>query len=93
MGEILKDEIKHVGFGYYWLNVWSKDQKFWDYYQSLLPEKITPARAKGMIFNSSARINAGMDEEFIHKIKNYRDGFLVTDRKKWKVEDENGIHL
>jgi uncharacterized ferritin-like protein (DUF455 family) len=93
MGIILKDEIKHVGLGYYWLNFWSGDRNIWEYYKSLLPENITPARAKGMIFNSSARVKAGMNEEFIQKVQNYRDDFLVTDRKKWKFENEKGIHL
>ncbi|MEE2744812.1 MAG: DUF455 family protein [Bdellovibrionota bacterium] len=93
MGIILKDEIKHVGLGYYWLNFWSRDNNLWEYYKSLLPEKVTPARAKGMIFNASARLKAGMDEEFIRNVENYRDDFLVTDRKKWKFKNENGLHL
>jgi uncharacterized ferritin-like protein (DUF455 family) len=89
MDIVLRDEIKHVGLGYFWLNKWCPNKDFWNYYKSLLPKNITPARAKGIGFNSSARIKAGLNEDFINKVKHYRDDFLVTDRKNWKLKELN----
>ena len=82
----LNDEIKHVGLGYSWLKRWRDDQETWDYYKSLLPDKLTPARAKGIIFNEDARRKAGIDEDFIMKLKDFRSDFVVTDRKSWKKD-------
>jgi len=84
---VLKDEIKHVGLGYSWLNRWRGDKETWDYYNSLLPDKLTPARAKGIIFNEDARRQAGIEECFISKLKNFRSNFVVTDRKNWKKDN------
>ena len=83
---VLNDEIKHVGLGYSWLKRWRDDQETWDYYKSLLPDKLTPARAKGIIFNEDARRKAGIDEDFIMKLKDFRSDFVVTDRKSWKKD-------
>ncbi|MEC8624105.1 MAG: DUF455 family protein [Bdellovibrionota bacterium] len=83
---VLNDEIKHVGLGYSWLKRWSGDQDTWDYYNSLLPDRLTPARAKGIIFNDDARRKAGIDEDFILRLKNFRSDFLVTNRKSWNKD-------
>ena len=84
---VLNDEIKHVGLGYTWLNRWRGDQDTWDYYNSLLPDRLTPARAKGMVFNEDARRKAGIDENFILRLKNFRSDFLVTNRKTWNKDN------
>ncbi len=84
LNTVLEDEISHVSIGRHWLEQWKPTGSLWDYYKSLLPEKITPARAKGMIFSREARARAGFSEDFIDSLDNYRDDFLVTSRKKWK---------
>ena len=87
LGIVLSDEIKHVGLGYSWLKRWRGDKETWDYYNSLLPDKLTPARGKGIVFNEDARRKAGIDEDFILKLKNFRSDFLVTNRKSWKKDN------
>ena len=87
MDIVLNDEIRHVGLGYSWLSRWKGDQETWDYYKSLLPGNLTPARGKGNIFNEEARKKAGIDDCFIEKLKNFRSDFLVTNRKSWKNDD------
>jgi uncharacterized ferritin-like protein (DUF455 family) len=83
MNVVYQDEISHVGFGVYWLNQWRQDNSLWDYYKMNLPDLLTPARAKGIAFDSEGRFKSGMDQEFIDKIQNYKDEFIVTNRKEW----------
>ena len=81
---VLEDEIKHVAMGWDYLNQPEiiKQKDIWEFYLALLPEKITPARSKGIWFNASLRKEAGMQDEFINEIKNYKSDFTVTNRKK-----------
>lgn len=81
---VLDDEITHVSLGRYWLEHWKPTGSLWDYYKSLLPEKITPARAKGVIFSHRARKSAGLDDSFIASMEHYRDSFAITNRKQDK---------
>lgn len=81
---VYEDEISHVGFGVHWLDKWRQDKDMWDFYVSSLPDLLSPARAKGMIFDHEGRVRTGMDANFIDKVKNYQDGFIVTKRKEWK---------
>ncbi len=81
---VYEDEISHVGFGIHWLNRWRNDKSLWDFYVQSLPDLLSPARAKGMVFDHEGRVRTGMDEDFIDKIKNFQDGFIVTQRKEWK---------
>jgi len=80
MHTIHQDEISHVAFGVSYLNK-KADGKLWDYYNSLLPEQVTPARAKGVGFDTAGRIKAGMDMDFIQELKSYKDPFQVTNRR------------
>lgn len=84
LNTVLEDEITHVSIGRHWLEQWKPTGSLWDYYKSLLPEKITPARAKGIIFSREARTKAGFSEEFIDSLDAYRDDFSITSRKNWK---------
>lgn len=84
MNIVYEDEISHVAYGRNWLNKWRDDKCLWEYYNELLPEHVTPARAKAMMFDQDARIRAGLDEDFINKVRNYSDDFVVTNRKEWK---------
>lgn len=84
MDEVYRDEISHVAVGAHWLKKWRGDKELWDYYLSGLPALLTPARAKGIVFEHEAREKAGLDSEFIEKLNNYRDNFQITARKEWK---------
>ncbi|MBT3584017.1 MAG: DUF455 family protein [Halobacteriovoraceae bacterium] len=81
---VLKDEIKHVAFGQECLSLSAGDRDFWDFYLSLLPEKISPSRGKGMSFAKEPRVKAGLSENFIQKMQDFRGDFSITERKEWK---------
>jgi uncharacterized ferritin-like protein (DUF455 family) len=81
---VYEDEISHVAYGRTWLNKWREDKSLWEYYLAHLPENLTPSRAKGMKFDHESRVRAGLGENFIKEVLNYRDDFIVTDRKQWK---------
>lgn len=83
MRVVFEDEISHVALGAFWLNQWRGDKKLWDYYKDHLPGVMTPARSKGIHFDSSSRIKAGLDQEFINELELFRDEFKVTNRKNW----------
>jgi uncharacterized ferritin-like protein (DUF455 family) len=78
---VFEDEISHVALGTKWLNQWRGEKKLWDYFYENLPFPITPARSKGMNFNREARARAGLTEEFINILEQYRDPFGITNRK------------
>lgn len=84
MDRIYRDEIGHVAHGARILEQKSGREELWNYYVSLLPAKISPARAKGQNFKKIAREKAGLSESFILNLANYRDDFEITDRKQWK---------
>ncbi|EQC47184.1 DUF455 family protein [Bacteriovorax sp. Seq25_V] len=83
MDIVYQDEISHVAFGVTWLNKWKEDKSLWQYYVDSLPDLLTPARSKGTIFDFEGRVKSGMDEDFVSKIRDYRDEFTVTNRKEW----------
>jgi uncharacterized ferritin-like protein (DUF455 family) len=73
MAQILKDEIAHVGFGWHWLRK-MKDQNSseWDAWeQTLASTLLTPRRAKGFVVHEIPRQQAGIPDEWIHKLKNW----------------------
>lgn len=84
MREIYRDEISHVGIGAHWLNKWRGQKSLWEYYLSGLPPLLTPARAKGIVFEREAREKAGLDHDFIEQLNNYTDEFEITARREWK---------
>lgn len=84
MKVVYEDEIGHVALGATWLNKWRGDQTLWNYYVSLLPEKVSPARGKGKTFDHQGRLRGGLDQDFVDNSKNYQDDFVVTQRKEWK---------
>lgn len=77
---VLNDEISHVRFGQKWLTSSYPETDLWQVYVELLPDKLSPARAKGIIFNQAAREKAGLDENFIESLKKYKDAFSVVNR-------------
>lgn len=83
MEEVYRDEISHVAVGAHWLKKWRGNQELWEYYLNGLPPLLTPARAKGIVFEREGRLKAGLDEDFIEKLHSYRDEFKITTRKEW----------
>jgi uncharacterized ferritin-like protein (DUF455 family) len=83
MRVVLEDEISHVALGAYWLNQWRGNMDLWNYYKTHLPGVMTPARAKGIHFDKSMRMKAGLDLEFISKLDEFRDDFKATNRENW----------
>ncbi len=83
LSTVLEDEITHVSIGRYWLEHWKPTGSLWDYYKNLLPEKITPSRAKGMIYSREVRARAGLESDFIKNLETYKDEFKITTRKEW----------
>ena len=77
---VYQDEISHVAFGVFYADKWKKDKSLWDYYLSVLPFPLTPARSKGIGFDEKSRLMAGYSKEFINSLKNYSDSFHVTKR-------------
>ncbi len=84
MRQVFEDEITHVALGGRWLTEWRKDKTLWEYYLSVLPYPLTPARAKGANFLPETRRLAGLEEEWIQKLGAFVDEFKVTNRKSWK---------
>ena len=62
---VLEDEIGHVAFGANWMKRWAQDKSLWDYYNESLPWPLTPARSKGIGYNSELHQRAMSDEGFI----------------------------
>ena len=81
---VYEDEISHVQLGARFMERWKQDKDLWSYYNQNLPWPLTPARAKGKLFLEEARRKARLDDEFIQKVKGYKDEFKVTNRKDWK---------
>lgn len=69
MGQILKDEINHVSFGYRWLNKFRGENPAWNSWLDSLPPKIAPKRAKGFVVMEENRKKAGIPDEWIEQIK------------------------
>lgn len=85
---ILDDEISHVKIGKNWIeqSALNLNSMLWDTYQELLPEGLSPARSKGIRFNTHARKLVGFKDSFIDSQKNFKDSFEVVNRKKTELE-------
>lgn len=72
MKRIFTDELKHVNFGWNWLNqMKGHDISSWDTYVDALPPYMSPKRAKGHVFHEKHREDAGVSKEWIGSFKNY----------------------
>lgn len=69
MGQILKDEINHVSFGYRWLNRFKGENESYDAWLDSLGPKLSPKRAKGFVVIEENRQKAGIPDDWITKIK------------------------
>lgn len=65
------DEIGHVGHGLKWFRKWkAQEESDWDAYRRCLRFPLTPVRAKGLApYNEDSRRRAGLDEDFIRRLK------------------------
>ena len=84
MQTIYDDEISHVARGVQFLKRQVKDRDLWEYYNSLLPEKMTAVRAKGISFDRESRQRAGLSESFINELEKYKGDFKVLQRRQWR---------
>lgn len=70
LNRIYKDEIAHVAHGLKWFRRWKRaGESDWDAFCRQLKFPLSPARAKGVHFNSEGRCAAGLSAEFIDALK------------------------
>ncbi|HYX34840.1 MAG TPA: DUF455 family protein [Oligoflexus sp.] len=66
---VYDDEIGHVKHGVSWLNRWKDpEESQWQAYSKRLKLPLSPARAKGPIFDIDARRRANLSEEFVEQL-------------------------
>ncbi|APJ02714.1 DUF455 family protein [Silvanigrella aquatica] len=66
---VYQEEIGHVKHGVTWFNRWRDNSKSeWQSYVEALEFPLTPARAKGIIFDMNARKVAGLSEDYIMQL-------------------------
>ncbi|MBS3903806.1 MAG: DUF455 family protein [Simkania sp.] len=71
MQQILKDEIRHVSFGWQWLRrIREPEQTLWSAWTDNLPPRMSPSRAKSnKTFFEEHRRLAGIPDDWIHQLK------------------------
>jgi uncharacterized ferritin-like protein (DUF455 family) len=72
MDRVLLDEVAHVRHGVRFFETW-RDPSLtqWEAYQEALTFPLTPARAKGIGFTAQHRRDAGLDDDFIDRLRVY----------------------
>lgn len=78
---VLEDEVTHVAFGSHWMKRWRADKSLWEYYRESLPWPLTPARSKGISYDSGLHARAMSDEGFMQDLNSFHDDFPITKRK------------
>lgn len=69
LNTVYEEEIGHVKHGVIWFDKWrDQSQSQWECYMDSLSLPITPARAKGILFDKEARIKAGLNLHFINEL-------------------------
>lgn len=72
MQRIFEDEIRHVRFGSRWLkNYQDEEVPLFEAYAQQCTASNPPARAKGRDFQEQARLDAGLDQNFIRALQNW----------------------
>ncbi len=80
---VYDDEVTHVALGAHWLGQWRGDKSLWDYYREVLPYPLTPARAKGADYIPETRVAAGLDQDWVERLGEFKDEFQVVNRRSW----------
>ncbi|CAA6676495.1 MULTISPECIES: DUF455 family protein [unclassified Lentimonas] len=84
LDKIYHDEIDHVGFGLKWFRKWKASGKTdWEAYRERLVFPLSPARAKGNDFNSTGRLEAGLDSDFIQDLEIFQQSRGRTPSVHW----------
>ena len=66
---VYEEEIGHVRLGSEWLGRWAPGEDDWSAYRRLLPQSLTPRRARGSgTFQREARLAAGLSEGFLAEL-------------------------
>ena len=95
--QIYHDEIAHVGHGLKWLRRWKEEKESdWDAFRRGLKHPLSPVRAKGLVeFNEAGRRAAGLDEDFITRLRVFEQSRGRTPDVWWfnpLAEEEWGAH-
>ena len=69
MAQILRDEIRHVSFGWRMLQRFKGAADSWQTWTASLPPRLDPKRAKGFILMEENRLQAGIPNHWIEKLK------------------------
>ncbi len=74
MATIVRDEMAHVRFGWQWLRKWKPEKHSeWEAWEHTLTSTLlTPKRARGFYVHEDTRRSAGIPDEWIDKLKNYK---------------------
>lgn len=84
LDKIYHDEIGHVGFGLKWFRRWKASGKTdWEAFRERLVFPLSPARAKGNDFNSTGRLEAGLDFDFIKDLEIFQQSRGRTPSVHW----------
>lgn len=68
--QVLADEIRHVKHGAVWFDRWrAPGVDLWDAWVAHLGSPLTPARAKGPVFEAQARREAGLPDAYIERLR------------------------
>lgn len=74
MRAIHRDEIRHVEFGLIWLRRFKpSEQSDWDAWTGALHWPLRPSKARGDHFQRDARLQAGLTEDFIDRLEEFRE--------------------
>lgn len=79
MRQIHDDEIEHVAFGIEWLRRLKPSHlSDWDAFVQHLHQPLEPRKARGRVFQEKARRAAGLDADFIDRVRSARGGETNT---------------
>lgn len=68
--QVLRDEVRHVAHGVRWLRHYADPaDSLWNAWLKRLVPPLTPARAKGSEFDPEVRAAAGIDADFVERLR------------------------